>query len=424
MRKVRRLCLLVPFVVMLVLADCWAAPIPGDIDPYEVTLYADGNYNSVIGTWKLSPDIRMLKVPKLDKIPHSILLGSKVGALLFTDYDFSSHYVTYNQSTQTPSAHATRWYLLSHLRFSNSSPQIDWPTSMTNMEGVPYTSPLERLSLIVHRKDIDDMLGVLLERGIDTQWDSLSGQFYPLPDDANQPEVIYQKIPSGRGPFKLTFVAGGASGSMSMGGGSPSIWHLGVTVASDNGRMLYLPDAKNLTSLYDLNKYGVGQISSILLQYKGPFNNKQAYTGVSAKANAPPTKSNPVANAPPSGPDNRYVSPAPAQPPTEARGAAARKDVLVSTGKAAAPTPAIPELSGPWNSSIGLVYNMAQKGSQFEWTVAKTNEKGQGTVSGTTLSASWQGPQGSGSGNGKITAVDLTGKATQIEWNNGVRFYR
>jgi hypothetical protein len=85
---------------------------------------------------------------------------------------------------------------------------------------------------------------------------------------------------------------------------------------------------------------------------------------------------------------------------------------------------AIPNVSGQWKSSIGLYYNITQKGNQFEWTVTKSNEKGQGNLKGNEVSVSWSGPQGSGSSIGQITAVDATGKATQIDWKNGVRFYR
>jgi hypothetical protein len=83
-----------------------------------------------------------------------------------------------------------------------------------------------------------------------------------------------------------------------------------------------------------------------------------------------------------------------------------------------------PDLSGQWNSSVGIVYYMVQDGNQFEWTVAKTKEVGLGVQSGNTLSVSWKGPQGSGSSTGQITAVDPKGRATQIEWKNGVRFFR
>jgi hypothetical protein len=83
-----------------------------------------------------------------------------------------------------------------------------------------------------------------------------------------------------------------------------------------------------------------------------------------------------------------------------------------------------PNISGQWKSSIGLVYSIKQEGSQFKWTVANSDEKGKGTITGYDISASWQGQHGTGSSAGKITAIDASGTATEIKWNNGVRFYR
>ncbi len=94
------------------------------------------------------------------------------------------------------------------------------------------------------------------------------------------------------------------------------------------------------------------------------------------------------------------------------------------SGSALAKQSAIPNVSGQWKSNIGLFYNITQKGNQFEWTVTKTNEKGQGVLKGNEVSASWSSPQGSGSSTGQISAIDPAGKAIQIEWMNGVRFFR
>jgi hypothetical protein len=51
-------------------------------------------------------------------------------------------------------------------------------------------------------------------------------------------------------------------------------------------------------------------------------------------------------------------------------------------------------------------------------------KKGDGILKGYDVSASWQGPQGGGSTQGKITEVDASGKATKIIWENGVQFSR
>ncbi len=98
--------------------------------------------------------------------------------------------------------------------------------------------------------------------------------------------------------------------------------------------------------------------------------------------------------------------------------------VLFRTASASpSPTSGAINLSGQWQSTVGFIYNITQQGNQFEWTVANSNEKGQGTITGSDVSASWKGLLGSGSSSGKIT-VDSSGKATEIKWKNGVRFFR
>ncbi len=115
-------------------------------------------------------------------------------------------------------------------------------------------------------------------------------------------------------------------------------------------------------------------------------------------------------------------------PPTEKKESSVMKKSTGLTAQKSASAVAtaskIPNVSGLWKSSIGLVYDITQQGNRFEWTVTTTKEKGQGLLNGNDLSASWQGKTGSGSAKGKITAIDVTGKPTQIDWNNGVRFFR
>jgi hypothetical protein len=82
------------------------------------------------------------------------------------------------------------------------------------------------------------------------------------------------------------------------------------------------------------------------------------------------------------------------------------------------------DISGKWNSNIELVYEFTQNGYQFTWFVALNNQKGAGTLSGHNLSASWSDAGGSGSAEGRITAVDANGRAVRIEWDNGVVFER
>jgi len=84
----------------------------------------------------------------------------------------------------------------------------------------------------------------------------------------------------------------------------------------------------------------------------------------------------------------------------------------------------IVNVSGSWKSNIGLTYNVTQQQNNFQWTVMNSTEIGDGTIKGYDVTASWKGPTGIGSSQGKITAVDASGKATKIIWNNNLQFYR
>jgi len=82
-------------------------------------------------------------------------------------------------------------------------------------------------------------------------------------------------------------------------------------------------------------------------------------------------------------------------------------------------------IEGMWNSSIGFQYNITQNGNAFTWSVTKPiSEQGKGTISDNNLNASWSGTNGSGNATGRITGKDSTNRATRIEWNNGVAFFR
>lgn len=86
-----------------------------------------------------------------------------------------------------------------------------------------------------------------------------------------------------------------------------------------------------------------------------------------------------------------------------------------------APTP---NVSGKWNSSIGLIYKLSQDGDSFLWVVTGVvNEKGHGKLDGNTIKVSWTGDLGSGSAIGRITMTDSAGRAVKIEWP-GVTFTR
>lgn len=81
------------------------------------------------------------------------------------------------------------------------------------------------------------------------------------------------------------------------------------------------------------------------------------------------------------------------------------------------------DLTGRWNSSIGLVYDITQVGQTMSWKVTTTPQTATGTVQGNTVNASWTGPGNTGSASGKIIR-DQQGRAIRIEWSNGVVFTR
>lgn len=95
-----------------------------------------------------------------------------------------------------------------------------------------------------------------------------------------------------------------------------------------------------------------------------------------------------------------------------------------------APHPEGPiQISGVWDSNLGLTYHIAQDGPHFTWETVKngnpTGQIGKGSLEGETIIASWKGgPQGPGEAQGTIVHVNPDGVATRIEWKNGVVFFR
>ncbi len=92
--------------------------------------------------------------------------------------------------------------------------------------------------------------------------------------------------------------------------------------------------------------------------------------------------------------------------------------------KEGAAAPAVVDLSGAWKGHMNMTYQFTQNNSQFTWFVEATGEKAQGTIAGDMLTVEWTNPLGSGTAKGKIAAKDAAGRATRIEWDNGVVFSR
>jgi hypothetical protein len=78
------------------------------------------------------------------------------------------------------------------------------------------------------------------------------------------------------------------------------------------------------------------------------------------------------------------------------------------------------DISGQWNSNIGVVYDIQQSGNNFTWSVPSLNQSGTGTVSGTSVTMSGPG----WTVKGTITETDTSGRPTKIVGENGVVLFR
>lgn len=56
-----------------------------------------------------------------------------------------------------------------------------------------------------------------------------------------------------------------------------------------------------------------------------------------------------------------------------------------------APPEFIPDISGTWQSTFHLVYEITQEGHDFTWYVERFQERGHGTIHGEELEVSWEG---------------------------------
>ncbi len=101
-----------------------------------------------------------------------------------------------------------------------------------------------------------------------------------------------------------------------------------------------------------------------------------------------------------------------------------QEEETIREGREAASRPRTPIISGRWRSNILAVYEISQQGDRFTWKKIGTKEVGQGTISGTAVSASWTGGGPPGSTSGEIVEIDSDGTASRIVWKNGVVFIR
>jgi hypothetical protein len=78
------------------------------------------------------------------------------------------------------------------------------------------------------------------------------------------------------------------------------------------------------------------------------------------------------------------------------------------------------DISGQWNSNIGVVYEIQQNGNQFTWSAAGLNQSGTGTISASAVT--FIGP--GWTIKGTIAEKDSSGNPTRIEGENGVILVR
>ena len=78
-----------------------------------------------------------------------------------------------------------------------------------------------------------------------------------------------------------------------------------------------------------------------------------------------------------------------------------------------------PDISGEWNSNIGLKYRITQNGVQFSW-VDSNRVNGSGTIAGNNLTTDWTDALGVHSATGRITEFNDSGRPAKIVWSNGV----
>jgi hypothetical protein len=82
------------------------------------------------------------------------------------------------------------------------------------------------------------------------------------------------------------------------------------------------------------------------------------------------------------------------------------------------------DLSGTWNSSIGLVYQISQEGNKLFYQDPMMHKPVNGTIDGKTVTVSWTEGNAVKNVRGTITLVGGDGKAKRIEWENNVVYYR
>ncbi|GEM_PF-2136492 len=449
----------------------------GGMDPFQVTLYADANYRKPYSTWTLAPGRRMLRIPHVTPAPRSIAIGARVAVILFPNPEFSSSWRTLHSYTVGSEFDKVnqKYSLVPYTRFRGSTPSFH-----------PLIARDDGCSLVIHRLDVDDLLGVYLTiENPFYPW----GKFYPLPERVAETAVTFDRIPEG-GPIELRFIAS-ATGELST-YGTPNTDHMEITIRTPQMAELKLPRPNNHEIEYPLSELGVQeQISFMKLRYVGPIR-EQDYLGPT-RVRAPGAQDiqaqmlepipAPVAPGSPgkgpvslagtwqsnvgaeyvfsqTGAEFSWTAASLGQQGSgtvagmkvttqmagggvfngqvievDPAGAARRIDwengvIIFRQGAAVAPAPpmaplpAVADLAGDWQGFMNMTFSFSQSGNEFTWLVPATGEKAQGTIAGDALTVAWTNALGSGTAKGRIAAKDAAGRATRIEWDNGVVFSR
>ena len=350
-----------------------------DIDPFTVVLYGYSDYYHPYKKFRLKSGTRMLKIPTIKFAPRSIGLGSKVGVLF--------NLPNYRSTPNFRKVESGHYGAAPFKRITYSKPRL-------------FKKKWYVGSLIIHRKDVGDFLGV-----------SLHDHFYAVPEDVQNTSTIYHKIHSiaqsytknSQADWAHLRIVPGGKGSVSWPHGHPNPKDIRVTIKGQNGAVRILPQGSQTAYLFSSLK--IGQVASIKMEYVGPFD-KSAYQ---------PYKEPPTHKAPPAPKKENTVEMIKGVPEFKGQPDVQPKGIKART---------IPEIAGMWKSNINRIYHIGQDGLNFEWGVEGVDERGHGRIDGHNLLATWEGPNGHGGAKGVI--VDFKGerRAIRIKWNNGVVFFR